>query len=354
MSLLDKNRVLGTRMKDSAKDLGVSVTTISKALRNHPQVGSKMRREILARARELNYRPNFAARGLVTGRSYLVGLVATSLHHPFFAEIATCISDALKKSGYSLIVSLSDHDSNIKKQELDQLSARRLDALIIVSCDLRVELFFRDELQKTADSLVEQDLPGICAHSVRVDDEAAGARATEHLIDMGCRRIAHIGCAETTVGLTRLEGYRGALVHAGLEFNEDHIVRISKDDLDSKLHGAEAMTELLSHKSRPDGVVCFNDPLAIGAMYRILDSAWRIPDDIALIGCGDLYYDDSLRVPLSSIDQRIPELAQEAARIILRVLSGGVPRKPKSSVLQPRLVVRASTQRKEVGARGEL
>ena len=179
-------------MKDIARDLGVSTVTISKVLRNHPDVGEETRERVLARVKELDYRPNLAARSLVTGRTYLVGLVVPTLLHPFFAEIAKSLSDALKEKGYSLIVSSSDEDPDLEEQEIDQLLARRLDTLIIASCRSTVELFFRIERQKTPYVLVDRSLPGLAANFVGVDDEAAGVLATKHLIDIGCKRIAHI------------------------------------------------------------------------------------------------------------------------------------------------------------------
>src|ERR1022692_1119389 len=125
---------MSTRMKDIARDLGVSVITISKVLRNHPDVGDETRGRVLARVKELDYRPNLAARSLVTGRTYLVGLVVPDLLHPFFAEIAKSLSDVLRESGYYLIVSSSEEDPNLEEQEINHLLARRLDTLIIASC----------------------------------------------------------------------------------------------------------------------------------------------------------------------------------------------------------------------------
>src|SRR5512146_226772 len=122
--------LMSTRMKDIAKDLGISIITVSKVLRNHPDIGDETRERVLARVKELDYRPNLAARSLVTGRTYLIGLVVPDLLHPFFAEIAKSISDVLRKSGYCLIVSSSDEDSVLEEEEINQLLARRLDALI--------------------------------------------------------------------------------------------------------------------------------------------------------------------------------------------------------------------------------
>jgi LacI family transcriptional regulator len=195
-------------MKDIARDLGVSVITVSKVLRNHPDVGDETRERVLARVKEVDYRPNLAARGLVNGRTYLVGLVVPDLLHPFFAEIAKSLSEALRQSGYYLIVSSSDEDPDLEEAEINQLLARRLDTLIIASCRSTVELFFRIEKQKTPYVLIDRRVPGLSANFVGVDDEAVGTLATKHLIDIGCRRIAHIRGPQTSPGIRRVEGYK--------------------------------------------------------------------------------------------------------------------------------------------------
>jgi LacI family transcriptional regulator len=332
-------------MRDIARDLGVSVITISKVLRNHPDIGDETRERVLARVKELDYRPNLAARSLVTGRTYLVGLVVPDLLHPFFAEIAKSLSDVLRESGYYLIVSSSEEDPNLEEQEINHLLARRLDTLIIASCRSTVDLFFRIEKQKTPYVLIDRNLPGLSANFVGVDDEAVGMLATGHLIDIGCKRIAHIRGPETSPSIRRMEGYKRALAQAGVKVVDDYIITEQKGDVGTKQGGAEAISQLLSLKPRPDGVFCFNDPLAMGAMNYALDHGLRIPEDIAVIGCGNLHYDDSLRVPLSSIDQHSRRIGEEAARLTLGILSSKIPLKPEAVVLQPELIVRTSTQR---------
>ena len=332
-------------MKDIARDLGVSVITISKVLRNHPDVGDETRERVLARVKELDYRPNLAARSLVTGRTYLVGLVVPDLLHPFFAEIAKSLSETLRGSGYYLIVSSSEEDPEIEEQEINQLLARRLDTLIIASCRSTVDMFFRIEKQKTPYVLIDRTLPGLTANFIGVDDQAVGRLATQHLIDIGCKRIAHIRGPETSTGIRRVEGYKQALAQAGVRVNDDYLISEHKGDVETKQRGAEAMRQLLSLKPRPDGVFCFNDPLAMGAMNYALDQGIRIPEDMAVIGCGNLHYDDSLRVPLSSIDQHSRQIGQEAARIALGILHSKIPPKHEIVVLTPELILRRSTQR---------
>src|SRR5580700_6311349 len=337
---------MSTRMKDIARDLGVSLITISKVLRNHPDVGDETRERVLARVKELDYRPNLAARSLVTGRTYLVGLVVPDLLHPFFAEIAKSLSNVLRKSGYYLIVSSSEEEPDLEEQEINQLLARRLDILIIASCRSTVDLFFRIENQKTPYVLIDRSLPGLTANFIGVDDEAVGRIATRHLIEIGCKRIAHIRGPETSTGIRRVDGYKQALAEAGQRVVDDYIITEFKGDIETKQRGAEAMRQLLSLKPRPDGLFCFNDPLAMGAINYAVDHGVRIPEDLAVVGCGNLHYDDSLRVPLSSIDQHSRKIGEEAARIALGILNLKVPPKPQTLVLQPELVVRESTQRR--------
>lgn len=332
-------------MKDIARDLGVSVVTVSKVLRNHSDISEETRERVLARIKEVDYRPNIAARSLVTGRTYLVGLVVPSLLHPFFAEIAKAISENLRERGYYLIISSSEEDPELEEQEINHLLERRLDALIVASCRSSLDLFQRIEREDTPYILIDRSFEALAANFVGVDDETVGVLATQHLIDIGCQRIAHIRGPETSPGKQRLQGYKRTLEHNGMRAMPEYIIAQPKGDVDTRQRGAEAMRQLLQLDPRPDGVFCFNDPLAIGAMNCILDQGLRIPEDVALIGCGNLNYDDTLRVPLSSVDQRSRQIGEETARVALAILTSKRPPALENVVLQPQLVARASTQR---------
>src|SRR5271167_1272879 len=122
------------KMKDIARDLGVSVVTISKALRDHPDIGKATRDRILLKVKELGYRPNLAARTLVTGRSSLIGLIVPDLIHPFFADVAKGLSLALRKQGYFVVISSSEEDPELEQQEIEHMLAHRLNALVVASC----------------------------------------------------------------------------------------------------------------------------------------------------------------------------------------------------------------------------
>src|SRR6266702_2840647 len=122
---------MAVRMKDIAHDLGLSVVTISKVLRDHPDIGDETRKRVLARMKELKYRPNLAARSLITGKSWTIGLIVPDLLHPFFAQIAKAISASIRKQGYSLILASSEEDPALEQQEIEQLLARQVDVILV-------------------------------------------------------------------------------------------------------------------------------------------------------------------------------------------------------------------------------
>ena len=337
---------MATRMKDIADYLGLSVVTISKVLRNHPDIGDETRKRVLKRVKELNYEPSILARSLVTGRSFLIGLIVPDLLHPFFAEVAKGLSSTIRSKGYSLIVTSSEEDADMEQSEIRHLRTRRLDALVIATT--RTEISDSDPLFDKDETVVfiDRRLPQAVANYIGTDNIAAGRIATDHLIDIGCKRIAHICGRDNSTGVDRFEGYRRALEARKLPLNSDYVIRRLHVDTRSIEEGAEAMRLLLRRNPRPDGVFCYNDPLAIGAMNTIFDAGLRIPEDIALIGCGNLHYDACLRVPLSSIDQHSQQIGQRAGKLVLSLIESKQRPAPKSYVLDPILVMRASSQSK--------
>lgn len=339
------NRAMPIRMKDIADSLGLSANTVSKVLRNHPDISEETRQRVLQRVAEWDYRPNGLARSLATGRSYLVGLVVPGLLHSFFAEVAMGLSSVISAKGYSLIVASSEERPHVEEEEVRQLLARRLDALVIASSGSSTELFRRMDRQSQPYVLIDREFPELKANFVGIDDRKAGQLATAHLLDRGCLRVAHIGGRNNSTGQRRLEGYRLALQQRGLAYREDFVVRGTSVDMHSTEQGYEVMRLLLDRQPRPDGVFCHNDPLAIGAMNAILDSGLRIPEDIAVIGCGNLYFNGSLRVALSSVDQHSARLGESAGQLILDILESKKKLEPRTVILDPQVIERASTKK---------
>jgi len=337
-------------MKDIAKKLGVSAVTVSKVLHDHPDISDETRKRVLDYIKKVDYQPNILARSLVTGRSFLVGLVVPDLLHPFFAEIAKSLSSSLGSKGYLLIIASSEEDPDLEAREIRQLQARRLDALVIASCAMDKAHIEKLAQQTEPYVLIDRNFDGIRSNFVGTDDVSAGRIATEHLIQVGCRRIAHISGRDNSTGQGRLEGYKEALRAAGLRYRPEYVISRPNVDVDSNEQGKRAMEILLSRKLRPDAVFCYNDPLAIGAMEKILDEGLSVPDDIAVIGCGNLHFDSSLRVALSSIDQQSHLIGKHAGEVLLEIFKSKKPPAARTIVLEPTLVARASTRRNGTGS----
>jgi LacI family transcriptional regulator len=336
------------RLKDIAKDLGLSVVTVSKVLRDHPDIGEATRKRVLKRMKEMNYQPNLTARALITGQTWTMGILVPDLLHPFFASIAQSLSQEIRSKGYSLLISSSDEDAELEQREIEHLLARRVDCLLIASAQWSVDSFRRIEAQKTPYILLDRQFQGLAANFVGVDDHAVGMLATRHLIEQGCRRIAHIRGPEVSTAVGRLDGYRQALNDAGMQAMPDHIVSLGNSgDHRGEPGGYEAAKLLVGGKNRPDGIFCFNDPSALGAMRAILEAGLRVPEEIAVIGCGNLSYSDFLRVPLSSVDQGSDEIGKRAAAMALQVASEKPTSRPKRELIEPRLVIRASSLRRK-------
>ena len=336
---------MAVTMKDIARDVGVSVVTVSKVLRNHSDISSETRKRVLKRMKELNYQPNPAARTLVSGRTNLIGLVVPDLVHPFFAEVAKGISAKLRTEEYSLIISSTEDDSSLEGREIQQMLARRVDALILASTQRDGHSLRRIEEADVPCVLLDRKVKGVKGSFVGIDDVAAGAMATEHLLGIGCRVVAHIAGSDVSTSWDRQEGYSSTMAKKGFKLPPAYIVRRGHGDDSGDEAGFAAMQQLLQLKPRPDGIFCCNDPIAMGAMRAILEAGLSIPADIAVVGCGNVNYADFLRVPLTSIDQGSSRLGESAAKLALRMIKRKAEAPPASVVLGAELVIRASTKR---------
>ena len=328
------------RLKDIAHDLGVSVMTVSKVVRGCADVGAETRKRVLARIKELNYQPNWVARSLAGRRTLMIGLVVPDLMHSFFAEIAKGIATAIRPAGYDVVICNSEEDCTLESSEIDRLLGRQVDGLILASAQppSAVEVFERIEARGVPYVLVDRRFPDRNAPYVGTDDEGIGRLATNHLIQRGCRHIAHIAGPSTTPGVGRLRGYRQALAAAGLSMPDAYVIHATDD-----ASGYEATRRLLRLSPRPDGIFGYNDPVAAGAMKAILERGISIPGGIKVIGAGNVHYSDLLRVPLSTVDQKSHAIGQQAAEILMKAIASKRRRPPQVVLIEPTLVEREST-----------
>jgi len=328
------------RLKDIAQDLDVSVMTVSKVVRGCLDVGEETRRRVQARIKELNYQPNWVARSLAARRTFMIALIVPDLMHSFFAEIAKGVSAAIRPAGYDVVICNSEEDGAFEASEVDRLLARQVDGLILASAQLpaSVEVFERIEARNIPYVLIDRRFPERRASYVGADDEAIGRLATAHLIDRGCKRIAHIAGPPLTTGLGRLNGYRAALAAARISAPDSYVVHATDDAT-----GYEAARRLLSLRQPPDGIFGYNDPTAAGAIRALLEAGIAIPGCTKVIGVGNVHYSDLLRVPLSTIDQSSLSIGRQAADILMKAIHSKRHRQPRTVIVAPKLVVREST-----------
>jgi LacI family transcriptional regulator len=335
---------MATTLKDIAQDLNLSIVTISKVLRDHPDISPKTRERVLKRMKELNYRPNLAARALLSGRTFAIGLVVPDLVHPFYGQIAKALSSVLRMKSYSLMLASSEDDPELEQQEIEQLLARRVDVLVVASTQKNGESFRRLKEENIPYILIDRRFKDLSGHFVGVNDVQVGKIATEHLLDVGCKRIAHIGGPDVSTSLGRLRGYRETLHARGIAERDDYVIMREHGDDAGEDAGYAAMKLLLDLQPVPDGVFCFNDPTAMGAMKAVLGSGLSVPDEVAIVGCGNVTYADFLRVPLTSVDQQSSSIGERAGKLALSLLDRQ-PSRPKQILLKPAVVQRASSMR---------
>ena len=335
---------MSVTMQDIARSLNVSVVTVSKVLRNTGNISAATRKRVLRRAKQLHYQPNWVARSLVTRRTYTIGLLLPDFTHPFFAQIAKAIADTARPHGYHLLISYFEEDPELERNEANLLLARQVDGLIVASAQPpdSNELFRSIRQRNVPLVLIDRPIRGVQASFVGVNNEAIGRMATAHLADIGCQRIAHLrGPREAGIAERRMQGYCHALKEHSLHPSEKYILEAGYQDET----GYDAMVKLLRITPRPDAVFCYNDPVAIGAMKAIADAGLNVPNDIAVIGAGNVHYSDVLAVPLTTIDQGTSQIGKRAAELLLAETESKRKFRPTRVLIAPRLVVRKSTQR---------
>ncbi len=334
-----------TTMKRIAGELGVSITTVSKVLNNHADISEATRTRVLAKVEQLGYQRNAVARSLSLRRTHTIGIVIPDLMHSFFVEIIAGIEPVASARDYGLLLCSSSEDAAKERAELEMLRGRQVDGVVLASANASGNTDMLLQLTKQDTSLVmidRDDHPSVKCHRVLTDDDAVGMLATSHLIERGRRAIAHIAGPPIVHARRRETGWRNALKAGGIRIAPDWLAPGGFMESD----GYRAMTRLLTVSPRIDAVFAANDPSAIGAMKAIWEAGLRVPDDIAVVGVGDIMLGDLLRVPLTTVAWSRRDQGRHAAELLLDSLEGDEDR-PRRVVIPPRLIVRESS-----GAKG--
>ena len=333
-------------IKDIARELEISPSTVSRALKDHPDISPKTKKAVNDLAEKLHYQPNSIALSLRKSKTYTIGIIIPEFVHFFFSTVISGIEDVAYEKGYNVIISQSSESYEREVSDTRSMISHRVDGLLVSMSKETRHIDHFKELVERGIPLVFFDriCPELKTDRVIIDDFEAGFKAVEHLISTGKRRIAHLyGDLNLLICKNRYDGYRSALEKYGLPFDE----KLASYAGMLELEPAKAlMHRLLALPEMPDAVFAHNDVVAYGAMLAIKERGIKIPEECAVIGFSDWQFSSFVEPGLSTISQSEFEMGQEAARLFLdQIENGGDSYVPQTKVIPTRLVIRGSTMK---------
>ncbi len=328
-------------IRDVAARAGVSISTVSNALNRPDVVSEELASRVRVAAAELGYVPLQAARQLRAGRSGLLGMTVINISNPYFAELVAGAEDAASAAGLRVLVGNSSDDAAKERDHLELFERVHVEgALVSPFADTGPWLA---RLRRRGIPVVMVDAVDDAGElaSVSFDDIAGGRLATEHLLEIGRRRLAFVGArAEVRQVRERLQGAREAIAQVP-DASLEPIWTASSTSEKGLAFGEEIAAR--DPDDRPDGLVVSNDHLAIGLLHGLISRGVRVPEDIAVVGYDDIEFAAIATVPLTSIRQPAREMGRTAAELLLGLIAGDADGIDRHVVYQPELVVRSST-----------
>lgn len=333
-------------MKDIARDLGVSIATVSRALKDSPRISAVQRERIQAYAREHNFYPNVIGEALRHSKVMpmkIIGVIVPEFIHYYFASILTGIEEEARARGYRIMVALSGEKYDREVKICDDFYKNKVCGVIVSQAKDTTQY---DHFRKLIDNGVplvfyDRICTGVNASRVVVDDYMGSFTAVRHMIDTGCKRIAYYGSSmNMEISKNRFNGYKDALLKSGLNFDEE-LVRLCDNR-----SAAEAITpDLLGMDNPPDGFFAVNDDTAIGILYTAKRMGFSVPEDISICGFTNGNRAVACDPMLTTVEQRGKLVGEEAANILIGQVEGDIPKnKIEKRVVRTRLVIRGTTR----------
>ncbi|UOB19091.1 LacI family DNA-binding transcriptional regulator [Abyssalbus ytuae] len=334
---------------DIAKELNYSPSTISRALKGHSSISKKTTKEIREYARRMGYRPNSLAASLRNNRSNTIGIMIARINRPFVSSLISGIEESARKEGFNVIISQSNDLYANEVNNAKALYDTRISGLIVsLSMETKKLTHFKQFFDLDIPVVFVDRVPKeIETYKVIIDNYSAGYKATQHLIEQGCKRIAHFaGAQHVNVYNERKKGYIDALIDNNIPVDEGLIINF---DTLSFEEGEKATNLLMEMQNPPDGIFSSNDTAAVSAILTAKKRNIRIPDDLAVIGFNDDPLASIVDPGLSTITHPAAEMGKISAETILEHLKLGNNKKKKSHtyILSTELLIRESSNRKK-------
>lgn len=333
-------------MKDIARELGISVATVSRALKDSPRISEERRKVIQQYAREHNFYPNAIGEALRHARvmpSKVIGVIVPEFTHYYFSSILTGIEETAMSRGYYIMVALSN-EMYEREVRICEMFHRQKVCGVIVSQAKDTHTY--EHFQKLIDSNIpivfyDRICTGVNASRVVVDDYMGAYNAVSHLIEIGCKRIAYYGGpVQLEISKNRYNGYKDALLKNGMQIDET-IVSVCDNRADAEL----ITPKLMALDSPPDGYFAVNDDTAIGILYTVKHAGFRVPEDVCICGFTNGQRAVACDPMLTTVEQRGKRVGEEAAEILIDKVEGHSPiDKVEKRIVRTRLVIRGTTR----------
>lgn len=333
-------------LKKIAKEFDVSISTVSKALKNSPEISVELKEKIQAFAKLYHYKPNSLAVRLQNQQTKMIGVVVPDIVHHFFSTVIRGIEQVTNERGYNVMICLSNESHSKEVMNIDMFTNGSVDGLIVS---------MSKETQRLNDyrhfnDLMEDDFPLVMfdrihedfnCDKVIIDDVGGAMNATNHLIEIGCKRIALITTPDhVTVGTLRKEGYLKALKNHGMNIDESLILEINETE-----NIADQIEKLFNvNEGLPDGIFAVNEVYAVSAMNVARKGGLKIPDDVSVIGFTDGPISKLALPPLTTVVQHGFTMGKQAAEMLLKRIESKGEFEPKKIVLSTNLRIRKSTK----------
>jgi LacI family transcriptional regulator len=307
-------------IKDIASESGFSVSTVSRALNNHPDIHSKTKEIVKEIAGRLGYSPNIVARSLKSARSNQIGVIVPEIRHDFFANAISGIEEVAYQHGYTVIVSQSNEDVNRERINVRSMFLNRVAGIIVSVSQTTNDSEHFAELLKNGVKMVffDRSRKDLDVYSVEIDDEQSAHDAVVYLINKGHKKIYHFaGPQNLNICSARCRGYEKAMRENGIE-SEIKMMEGGMHEFD----GYNSMDKLLKQGIIPDSIFAVNDPVAIGAFKRLKESRIKIPEQVSIIGFSNNPITEMVDPPLTTVEQPSMEMGRKAAQLLIDQIKG--------------------------------
>ncbi|QMU64295.1 MAG: substrate-binding domain-containing protein [Flavobacteriaceae bacterium] len=334
-------------LKKIADKLGLSIGTVSKALKDYPDISENTKKRVLTLAEELHYRPNSFAQSLRNNESKVVGLIIPEITHDFFAKVIHGVVDAAKENGYVIILLQSDDFYENEKEQLDLLLDKNVDGILISLSNTTTNVNHIKEVIDRGIPVVLYDkiFKLLDCSKVIVNDRKAAYNATSHLIRGGCKKIAHIrGNLDPQTTIDRFLGYKAAIEDSDLEYDESLVYTIDGLSFENGYQVAEQMMK--DHKDI-DGVFAFTDIIAAGVLMRLKELQIAIPSQVSIVGFSNWFLTNVTTPKLTTVDQPGYEMGRKAFELLLKEMKAKkemISHTKEIVELSTNLIIRDSTK----------